>query len=204
MPRRPNPGLTKPKWSLYDLQHNPEHDLLQGYIMEYTDIFGIKVLYYRRTESTPYDPLYGEHTNTEYDEGIETKLIYDVGEEPNLWSSFGMFGGDIITTHIPQGTWKRDISQTLTPMIGDVLHIEWLDREFEIVHVDDDDRIFQLKKMIYILVLRPYRFSEQSDSAAEIYTETMPMSGFGENAWIETESDTIDAYTDVDDSVYLR
>jgi len=204
MPRRPNPGLTKPKWSLYDLNFNQEHDLVTGYLMEITDIAGIEVDYFRRDESVPYDPLYGEHTNTAFEEPITTKVLYDVGEEPNLWSSFGMFGGDIITTHIPIGTWKRDISQTLTPMIGDVLHVKWLDREFEVVHVDDDDRIFQLKKMIYILVLRPYRFSEQSASATEVYTETLPMSAYGDNDWIETQSDAIDAYTDIDDSIYLR
>lgn len=204
MARRPNPGLAKPKWSLYDLNFNQEHDLVTGYLMEITDIAGIKVLYYRRNEDTPYDPLYGEQTNTNYEEPIETKVLYDVGEEPNLWSSFGMFGGDILTCHIPQGTWRRDISQTLEPMIGDAIHIEWLDREFSVVHVDNDDRIFQLKKMIYILVLRPYRFSEDSESAAAIYTESVPMSAYGDNEWIEQQSDSIDTYSDIDDSIYLR
>ena len=204
MPRLPNAGLTKPKWTVYDLQFNQEHNLIQSYLMEFTDIAGIEVEYWRRNTDIPYDPLYGEHTNTTYDDPIETKVLYDVGEEPNLWSSFGMFGGDIITCHIPIGTWNRDISQTLKPNIGDVIYIKWLDREFEVVHVDDDDRIFQLKKMIYILVLRPYRFSEQSATATEVCTETVPMSGYGDNEWIEEQSDTIDSYSDVDDSIYLR
>jgi len=204
MPRLNNTGLTKPKWTVYDLQFNQEHDLIQNYIMEYTDIFGIEVEYRRRKSNIPYDPLYGEHTNTEFEDAITTKVIYDVGEEPNLWSSFGMFGGDIITCHIPMGTWNRDISRTLTPNIGDVIYIKWLDREFEVVHVDDDDRIFQLKKMIYILILRPYRFSEQSESATDIYTETVPMSGFGDNEWIKEQSDSIDNYSDIDNSIYLK
>jgi len=204
MPRLNNTGLTKPKWTVYDLQFNQEHDLIQNYIMEYTDIFGIEVEYRRRKSNIPYDPLYGEHTNTEFEDAITTKVIYDVGEEPNLWSSFGMFGGDIITCHIPMGTWNRDISRTLTPNIGDVIYIKWLDRGFEVVHVDDDDRIFQLKKMIYILILRPYRFSEQSESATDIYTETVPMSGFGDNEWIKEQSDSIDNYSDIDNSIYLK
>jgi len=204
MPRLNNTGLTKPKWTVYDLQFNQEHDLIQNYIMEYTDIFGIEVEYRRRKSNIPYDPLYGEHTNTEFEDAITTKVIYDVGEEPNLWSSFGMFGGDIITCHIQMGTWNRDISRTLTPNIGDVIYIKWLDRGFEVVHVDDDDRIFQLKKMIYILILRPYRFSEQSESATDIYTETVPMSGFGDNEWIKEQSDSIDNYSDIDNSIYLK
>lgn len=204
MPKLPTGGLTKPKWSLYDLQYNSEHALVEGYLAEYTDIAGIKATVYRRDDSVPYDPLYGEHTNTSYTSAGNTKIIYDVGEEPNLWSSFGQFGGDIITAHIPQCVWRRDISQTVEPNIGDVVYIEWLGREFEIVHVDNDDRIFQLKKMIYILVLRPYRFSEQSATATELFTETVPMSGYGENEWIETQSNEIDNYTDVDDSIYLK
>ena len=43
-------GLIKPKWDLHHLQQNVEHDLFESVIVEYTDISGIKCLYYIRDE----------------------------------------------------------------------------------------------------------------------------------------------------------
>jgi hypothetical protein len=208
MTRTPRGGINKPQWELYDIRYNPEHSLAESLIMEYTDIVGIKVTYHIRSNDVTYDTLYGEHTGTTYEDGKATKLIYNVDEEPNLWSSFGMFGGDILITHIPQGTWKRDISATIEPKIGDVVTIDWYSpfvgegRTFEVAHVDDDDKTFQLKKMVYILVLRPYRFSEQSTSAEALAMASAPISAYGDNEWIEEQSDAIDDYDDVDTKIY--
>lgn len=203
-------AISKPLWSMYDVNiSNPEHMLAESLITEYMDIIGVDIDYYIRDENIVYDNLYGEHTMTGYEEPKRTKLLYDVAEEPNLWSSFGMFGGDIITAQIPQYMFSRDVSSTILPKIGDVISILWYPsstdrlvrdgREFEIVHVDDDDKIFTLKKLIWVFVLRPYRFSEQSQTAEDI-TESHPLSAYGDNEWIISESNEIrfDDYTDDD------
>lgn len=210
--RIPQRGYNKPQWGngngLYDLYDNPEHGLSQSLIMEYTDIAGIKVqVHVRSSKLEDYDRLYGEDNDYSLDSGLTTKLLYDVNEEPQVWADWGMWGTDTIITHIPKGTWERDISESNPPKIGDVISIEWyLDgsgRNFEVAHVDDDDKIFQLKKMIWILILKPYRHSEQSESADAI-TATPAVSAFGENDFIQNEGDLIFDYEDegVDSSIY--
>lgn len=200
-------GTNKPRWSIYDICNNPEHDLAESLVTEYSDISGIEIDYYVRDDSIIYDTLYGEHTMTGYQTPKRTKIIYDVGEEPNLWNSWGMFGGDITTVQMPQLMFRRDVSYDFNPKIGDAISILWYPgnpgttgslidgREFEIVHVDDDDKVFSLKKLIWILVLRPFRFSEQSQSAEDI-TESHPLSAYGDNEWIISESEEIDDILD--------
>jgi hypothetical protein len=203
--RRPKWGIAKPTWSLYDIEDNPEHQLFESLIMEFNDISGIEVNYSQRDVSLTLDVLYGEHTKTRYLEPKKTKILYEVADEPNLWSSFGMYGGDIITAHMPQSTFARDVSQTQRPNIGDIVHVRWYDladRAFEVAHVDDDDKAFQLKKLIWVLILRPYRYSEQSESAEALSVTSKPISAYGDNEWIEQQSTVIDNYEDVDTKIY--
>ena len=203
--KKPSWGLQKPTWNLYNIQDNPEHQLFESLIMEFTDIAGIQVKYYQRDDSVIYDTLYGEHTNTAYLEYKTTKILYEILDEPNLWSSFGMYGGDVITAHIPRGTYYRDVNSESSPKIGDAVHIPWYDlsdRAFEVCHVDDDDKAFQLKKRVWVLVLRPYRYSEQSASAREVSVTSAPISAYGDNTWIEEQSNANDNYVDVDSKIY--
>lgn len=198
-------GIQKPQWNLYDIEGNQEHMLAESLIMEYTDIAGVQINYYIRSNAVEYDTLYGEHTSTAYEDPKMTRIIYEVADEPNLWSSFGMVGGDVITAHIPMNTWRRDVSKTVNPKIGDAVHIAWYqmaDRAFEVCHVDDDDKAFQLKKMIWVLILRPFRYSEQSESAEDIAVTSKPISAYGDNTWIEEQSNTIDSYDDIDTKIY--
>lgn len=194
-------GRYKPKWNLHDLHDNREHDLFQSYIMEFNDISGIEIYYYvRDAEFEDYDTLYGEHQYFGFQEPLTTKILYDVEEEPQMWSPFGMYGTDVVTSHMPMGTFKRDINQTVDPKIGDVIVTTWNNRSYEIVMVDDDDRIFQLKKQVWIFILKPYRFSEQSDSAETL--SDLPLPSAGENEWIQDQSNSIENYSDVDSNIY--
>lgn len=203
--KKPNWGLQKPKWNLYDIEDNREHQLFQSVVMEFVDISGIEVDYYQRSDDNPYDTLYGEHTNTSYKTAKKVKILYEIMDEPNLWSSFGMYGGDVITAHLARATWYRDVSSTEEPKIGDAIYVPWYipePRTFEVCHVDNDDKAFQLHKFAWILVLRPYRFSEQSESAKELSTSSSPISAYGDNTWIEEQSDVLDAYEDIDTKIY--
>ena len=204
--RLPQRGYRKPQWGnakgLYDLCDNPEHELAESLVIEFNDISGIEVeVYVRDSKLEDYDKLYGEDNDYGLKDPLTTKLIYDVGDEPQVWDVFGVYGTDNIVCHIPQGTWRRDISQTVIPTIGDVIKIKWLDRLFEVSMVDDDDKVFQLSKLIWILILKPFRHSEQSDSVNAI-TNSPAVSAFGENEWIEEQSDAIDDYDDVDTKIY--
>lgn len=226
-------NLIKPKWQLHDLNNNPEHDLYTSYVVEFTDIQGIECWYWVRDEDRiEIDNIYGEprHQNILYRDPKLTKLIYDVTEEPTLTGGFGIVSEDIVQYgFMPKFTYSRDVSGTGTPKPGDVIQTIWNDRSYEVVDVGEEAHIFQLKKLIYEFILRPYRFSEQSDDAGQIgnsvdrsnrtatflsdpspsgglfdgsITTSTPLSGFGNNKEIEEESDDIDLYGDVDTSIY--
>jgi hypothetical protein len=214
----------KPTWQLHDLNNNPEHELMRDYIVEFTDIAGIEIWYHVRDESrVEIDDIYGEpkYVNTRYRAPTLTKLLYEVTEEPHLTTGFGINSEDMVQyASMPKFTWSRDVSAVGRPKPGDVIQTVWNTRSYEITEVHEEDKIFQLRKLVWDFILRPYRFSEQSESAADIavnlsdddvmtidpttpdITTSIGVSGFGDNPVIETESDEIYNYGDVDESIY--
>ena len=204
----------KPKWELYDLNDNPEHDLWEEYIVEFVDIGGIEIGYHISNYDTmDKDELYGEplYQNLTYEDGQTSKMIYEVTEEPALITSYGINSEDLIMFgYMPVKTWIRDISTTVEPKPGDVITTAWNERAYEVVTVKKELAIFELYKRAYNFILKPYRFSEESEEARDLslnpdLTLTDEPSGvqsFGDNDYIEDQSDDIDPYGDVDTSIY--
>lgn len=214
---------TKPLWELHHLAGNVEHDLFESVISEFTDISGIICNYYIRDESRRKDYLYGENPATRYFGPYETKLIYEPTEEPTLTTGFGINSEEEISfTSLPKFTFSRDVSAGYHPKPGDAIVTLWNNRAYELADVHEEEKIFQLKKMIWGFVLRPYRFSDESDSARNIFrgvrsptvstrvnqrtnldTTTEPLSAFGDNDFLEDESDDIFDYgADYDTNIY--
>ena len=213
------PNLTKPQWDLHQLDGNVEHDLFENVIVEFTDISGIKADYYIRDATRENDYLYGEGVASRYFGPYETRLIYEPTDEPTLTTGFGINSEDVISfTSLPKWTFTRDVSAGYHPKPGDALITLWNNRAYEIADVHEEEKIFQLKKMIWGFVLRPYRFSGESDSAESIFrgtrlptttpkkkiwsdpvsdsesTATAPVTAFGDNNPLEDESDDIFDY----------
>jgi hypothetical protein len=203
--------LMKPKWELYDINDNIEHELFEDYIVEYTDIAGIKIDYYCREDNRiNVDYLYGEplHQHLIYSNPHRTKFIYEPTEEPTMTTPFGIYSEDMVQfAYIPKFTFSRDVSASYVPKPGDVVKTLWNNRNYEVVDVGEEDKIFQLDKKIWEFILKPYRFSEQSDDAKDIvnFTRrdefgnqydpsslTTPLSAFGDNAltYDVTDNDT--------------
>jgi hypothetical protein len=210
---------TKPLWQLHHLQDNVEHDLFESIIAEFTDISGVIARYYIRDESRRKDYLYGENPATRFFGPYETKLIYEPTDEPTLTTGFGINSEEVISwASTPKFTLSRDVSAGYHPKPGDVILTIWNDRAYEIADVHEEEKIFQLKKMIWGFVLKPYRFSDESQSARNITrftreptdtnlvkdTTTEPLSAFGDNLDLEEESDDIFDYEDnnYDTNVY--
>ena len=201
--------LEKPAWKLYHPQDgNVGHDLYDSVIVEYNDIQGIKINYYIRDESIEMDRLYGESDNTGYLGPYETFITYDVTEESTMADPFGIVSIDVIQYGwVPKSTFTRDVSAGYDPKPGDVIQTLWNERSYEIVDVGAEGSIFQLKKLVWELILKPYRVSDQSESAMDISydidsTLSQPLTAYGDNEWIEDESNDIDLYSDVDSSIY--
>lgn len=214
---RKNIGSAKPQLNIHQLKDNPEWMLAESIVAEFTDATGIKIQYYRKKSSVEADPLYGETQDTEYYDPKETKILYEVGEIPTLYSMFGMMATDQIVAHIPQCVYHRDVDITEMPKPGDVVKVYWYrgdfsdkpelsNRTFEISHVAQDQAIFQLKSLIYVMYLIPYRFSEESDSArdasSDLDTTFTGISAYGDNTWIDTQSQAMSAYDGVDTNIY--
>ncbi len=208
---------TKPAWSISPSSENPEWLLAESYATEFTDISGIKCTYYQKSNTVVADVLYGETQDVEFLDGKDTKILYEVGEIQTVYSMFGMIANDQIVAHIPKAVYVRDVSSTEMPKPGDVITINWyrseftLDgddsgRTFEVVHAAQDQAIFQLKSLVFVLYLKPYRFSEGSDSArdvsSDLETGLETISAFGDNDWISTQSDALSAYGNIDKSIY--
>jgi len=198
-----------PQWNMYHPQDgNIEHDLYDSVIVEYNDIQGAKINYYIRDESIEMDRLYGESDNTAYLGPYESKITYDVTEEPTMSDAFGITSIDVIQYGwIPKSTFTRDISNEYNPKPGDVIQTLWNERSYEVVDVGAEGSVFNLKKLVWEFILKPYRFSEQSESAEDISydvdsTLSEPLTAYGDNEWIQDESEDIDAYSDVDESIY--
>lgn len=228
--RRVNVGSAKPQLDTYDIKENPEWRFAEGIAAEFTDASGIKCIYYKKDFSIQPDPLYGETQDVEYLEGKQTKILYEVGEIPTLYSMFGMMATDQIVVHIPQIIYRRDVSQTQPPAVGDAIVIpHYRDiafmktlsgRTFEIIHVAEDQVIFQFRSLVYSLYMIPYRFSEESESARKISmdmddlydpnnvfqrypnTDTPSITAYGDNDYINTESDALSAYDGIDTKIY--
>jgi hypothetical protein len=212
--RRPSQGMNKPGWRFYDIVDNPEYQYGENLVTEYTDIVGIECTYYISDQSVLPDQLYGEKQDVEYQDGKVTKIIYEIGEVPTVYSMFGVMAQDTIVAFMPRSVYKRDVSQTEVPKVGDVVKIalypfdfsddqDRAGRTFEIIHVAQDTSYFQYRSLVYVFNMIPYRFSEESQSAEDVSSDlstTSPsITAFGDNEWID-ENKQID--TSVDSSIY--
>lgn len=198
----------RPKWNLHDINDNIEWDLFEGYIVEYNDISGIEIEYYIRDETVDQDYLYGEATNIRYLAAKTTKAFNEMWEEPIVTTGWGQYSEEgIVYLSMPKFTFTRDVSAGYYPKIGDIVKFIHNSRSYEIAMVHQEEKIFQLSRLVYSFMLKPYRYSEESESKKEISSDldltlTSPITAFGDNKNVETESDNIYDYNDVDSSVY--
>jgi hypothetical protein len=200
--------MTKPTWEMYDISdENQEHDLYDSVIVEFNDISGTKIDYYILNPSISYDTLYGESTEVNYLGPYETKVVYEVTEEVTMTNVFGIVSEEMIQyAEMPKTTFSRDVSANYVPRPGDVIVTKWNERAYEIVDVGEEAKIFQLMKLAYEFILKPFRFSgtdeiRLSDATLTVdidETLTDPLTAYGDNIWIEDEADSIATVSDSD------
>jgi hypothetical protein len=145
-----------------------------------------------------------------------------------MTTSFGIVSEDTIQyAFMPKHIYNRDVAVPLgltdpngdhQPRPGDVIRTVWNNRAYDVVDVHEESHIFQANKAIWEFILKPYRFSEESVAASgispfdrpptedrdKIDVMTTPLSAYGNNEYIEGQSDTIFDYPDedVDTSIY--
>jgi len=98
-----------PLWELYDVtDDNPEFCLYESIVGEYVDIAGFPVLYYRAKSKM--DRLYGEDSNQDFYDAVNTKLYYEPTDEPNLIDMFGIRSDETLEySLLPKSTFSRDV-----------------------------------------------------------------------------------------------
>lgn len=200
----------KPQWELLDFESSVDETLLfDSVISEATDIMGFPIEY--RTllvNREDVDDLYGEDPNIGWSEPYRTKLIYEPSNEMEVLNAFGFSSDDAITAMMmAKAVFSRDVSYDFIPKVGDVIKTLWNNKTYEVVDVGAESKIFQGKKMVWDFICRPFRHSNQSSSADDIIFnapddgdfpdinfeyETRPLSAYGDNDFIEEESNKID------------
>jgi hypothetical protein len=206
---------SKPQWELEDLADNPELKLFQSVISEFNDISGISIDYYIKNQSHKEDYLYGEDAATQYLGPYRTKVLYEPTAEESLTNGYGTNSNEVISfASITKFTFSRDVSAGYHPKPGDAIVTIWNNRAYSISDVDEESKIFQLSKQAWNFVMRPFRFSDESDSSRDVsrftrlptdpnrINETIsePLSAFGDNKEIENDSEDIFTYNDTYDS----
>lgn len=158
-----------PLWQLYDItDNNPEFCLYESVASEFVDIAGFPIMYYRAISNM--DRLYGEDANQDFAEPVQTKIAYEPSEEPNIIDMFGIRSDDVLQYALmTKQIFSRDVGEEFTPMPGDVIKTLWNNRNYEVVDIGSEQNIFQARKLIWEFILRPFRFSEQSQKADEIH-----------------------------------
>lgn len=197
--------IQKPEWEINDFINNEEFELFDSVASEFNDISGFTIDYYQKVvteESTDY--LYGEDANETYSDAYRTKLVYEPSEEPEVLNVFGISSDDTLTyAQITKTIFKRDVSEDV-PKPGDVIQTLWNNKLYEIVEVGSEQKIFQGMKLIWEFIMKPYRHSEESDSAEEMLfnvpeddefpdinttTESKELSAYGDNEDLDQEPD---------------
>ena len=222
-----------PLWNLFSQDGNCEAQLFASLIEEFTDIAGFPIKYWISTNNA--DFLFGEDATGGFLPAATSKLIYEPTEEASIVEAFGFRGDDLLQyCMMPKIMFIRDIgpsfltyrpSGSIQPFIGDVITTLWNSRNYEIVDVGSEEKIFMGKKHIWELILRPFNFSNECTSARDIHMnqgniddleiiesemeegpgieeKKYPTIKYGDNSWIEDESNDIDPYADVDKSIF--
>ena len=223
----------EPAWDLYDtLPCNPEHALFASTICEYTDIAGFPIEV--RVLIAEQERLWGEDPNAGLADPMITKAVYEPSEETSILNVWGIVADDTMQyIVIPFTTWTRDVGPiySLTPelsarppipQVGDVIKTLFNDRNYEITDVGSEQAIFMGKKFAWELIVKPFRYSDQSTGHrdvhmgleddpfatmvphpsggdAEVPMEQYTEKRFGDNEFVEEQSNEIDDYRDVDD-----
>lgn len=206
----------KPQWELIDFENSVDESLLfDSVISEANDIMGFPIEYRVLLANIDnIDKLYGEDPTIGWSEPYRTKLIYEPTNEMEILNSFGFSSDDTITAMMmSKSIFSRDISYDFLPKVGDVIKTLWNNKSYEIVDVGAESKIFQGKKMVWDFICRPFRHSNESQSSDDIIFdtpnesdfpdinfeyETRPLSAYGDNDFIEEESNKIDDTVETD------
>lgn len=217
-----------PAWEILtpDPICNREYDLFNSLVSEKTDIAGYPIMYYIHLNPEEADELYGEDTTEEFTSGYRTKIEYRPEEEIQMLGVFGMTSDETLQyVLIPKAVFSRDVetpylinypSETeYKPRVGDTIKTLWNNKLYEIVERGSEQQVFQARKLIWEFILKPYRHSEESDSADDMLfydpddtdfpdinetTITQELSAFGDNSFITEAASGISP--DPDSSVY--
>lgn len=179
--------MFQPQWNLYDIKpEDNEHDLFRSVIQEFNDIAGFPIMYFELdADKSDFDQLYGENTNLKYKEAKLTRMVYDPAEESRVLSTFGLTSDDTLQyIMIPKETFKRDVSDN-EPKPGDVLKTLWNNRNYEIVNITSEQKIFKAKKHVWEIICKPFRFAEESISTQEIYDDTFNAPVWDDKLWAD-------------------
>ena len=196
---RYHPG---PTWTILDgdNEYTDEQNLIESTLIEANDIYGLPVNYYILDfDNDEADTLYGEDQNEKFTGPYSTKVSFKPYEEVHLVDAFGIINNESLENiNMPKFTFSRDISSTINPKAGDVIHFIYNNIYYEITHVHDEQDIFLTKSLSYNFAAKIYRRTNVDTAVnVDILTTSEPLSAWGDNDFIETAANEVDDLSDL-------
>lgn len=184
----------KPTWELLDLRPDTgyyEHELFESTAAEFTDIAGWTIEYYLQ-KSENMDHFYGEDPLMQYEGPYRTKITYEPTQEESMIGMFGYQPDDTVQyAEFPKIIFERDVTLQIDetkdiehikeyrkPIPGDVIKTLWDGKIYEIAHVNSSEKIFNGKKLVWSLILRPFRYGNEGGTTEDMLFDTFDPNDF--------------------------
>jgi len=196
---------------------NPEIILQEDYNQELYDLYGVEVKYYPMNYNPNKDVLHGEDTLKSWASAANTiDVLLEIEPEDDQWTPYGIVPQELIICRASARDLRRmefvsagPISVTgHNPLIGDLIRFTYNGFVYEIIDVDRDrETMGTFNFLNWKIALKRFTYSEEDST--NLPTDTLPVSGFGNNdaPAISAESNTIidyDSDPTLDDDIYGR
>ncbi len=156
----------------YDVESNL-YDLLAT---EAINQNGVPMVYYVTSFNTSYDKVFGEDNNRNIVRNFKIMAQYDLPQEIEQYSSFGIEGIDnfhvfVTKKHLEEASQynsdqTRKVYPSYTPKEGDFLKALYQDLWYEVVNVKQQAHQFLKRQHVFQITVRPKRDENLSISAS--------------------------------------
>jgi hypothetical protein len=156
--------------------YNPESELYDLLVTEAFNMHGLPMVYYVTTYNLDYDKLIGEDANRSIQRMFNVQAYYDLPNEQEIWSKWGLEGLDNFHIYISKRHFdgmskfdqygNPDINLIYTPQEGDIIKSMYNNYYYEVLTVKHQTNQIHRRVHIWDLIVKPYKDQHLSVSAA--------------------------------------
>jgi len=150
---------------------------------------GVKLIYYPTDYNTEYDKFFGEDNDRTILRRFNIKAQFELPEENEEFSHFGIMGLDVFSIYIPMLSFetssklKYDVTSShpchttdytaIVPQVGDIIEAGYGDHTlYEVINIDPANERFNLTEHTYDITVRVFRDDHMNFDPATSATMT--------------------------------